>query len=169
MPKSPPDPLPGTPLTPLQVAKLDSAKSQATAKLRFYRVPDLYPPTFVPTTCTELFENSPLGKSGIDLLLNYAVFRNGEGVTATNGSTPCDRSGVSAWTTCCSHSPVIYICDEFASRSVSVATTTIIHELLHVAGQLEDGTSGAGPGNPPTSSQINDAVNAACASPTPVY
>jgi hypothetical protein len=41
----------------------------------------------------------------------------------------------------------------------------LIHEWLHRAGQLEDLTSTAGPGDPPTSDQIQAMVEEACNDP----
>ncbi len=41
----------------------------------------------------------------------------------------------------------------------------MIHELLHVAGQMENLTVTVGPGDPPTTAQIQQIVEEACANP----
>ena len=167
--KSLPNPLPGNPLTSQQVVKLNVAKNKAITKLRYYRIPDIYPPVNVPTTCSALFDNSPLGKTGVEILNEYSAFRNGEGVQNASGAKPCDNSSVGAWTTCCDHDRVVYLCGSFAGASTSYASTLLIHEALHVAGQMEDSSTTTGPGNPPTTNQLTKSVEAACDNPTPLY
>lgn len=168
--QSPPTNLPGDPIKPEHLTKFSLAKSAARSKLKRKRIPDFDPPTLAPTTCTEMFENSPLGMTGIDLLLNYAIFRDGQDVADASGVKPCKVSSArAAWTTCCSHDPVVYLCDGFYSLGSSSAAIVLIHELLHVAGQLEDGTTTTGPGNPPTTNQIQSTVTQACTNPEVVY
>lgn len=60
------------------------------------------------------------------------------------------------------HEPIIYLCNGFFEQTPELGAQIIIHELLHVAGQSEDGTPEAGPGDPPHSVDISDAVAQAC-------
>ena len=82
---------------------------------------------------------------------------------------PCDNVGTFAWLDP-NRGPndrYVFVCDralsDFPPQTVSLF---LIHESLHVAGQLEDQTTSNGPGNPPTSGQITDIVDEACDSPT---
>lgn len=162
-PQSPQSPAPCNPLTAPQQQRLNFAKSYARTKLSRVRVNSPEPAT-LPTTCTELFKHSPLGRSGLNLLDDYVVFRNGQNCSAPDGANPC-AEGKAAWTTCCGHRPEVFLCNSFANLSNSDAGLRLIHELLHVAGQIEDGSSTSGPGDPPTSGQINDIVRDACRDP----
>jgi hypothetical protein len=158
-------PAPCNPVPVARQPKLNSAIS--SAKTRLTRVGP--PENRQPTTCTTLFRNSPLGMPGLTLLDPnapfHAIFRYGENCTLPNGDQPCN-SGVAAAATCCTHSPYVYICDAFDNRTTTEAALLLIHELLHVAGQKEDTTTSAGPGDPPTTNQLNDVVRAACLNPT---
>lgn len=124
-----------------------------------------------PTTCTTLFRNSPLRLVPKDVLADSgsgfrAVFREAENCSLPGGqANPCS-TGSAAFTTCCTHSPYIYLCSEFFEMDATEASETLIHELLHVFGQREDNTTDTGPGNPPTTHQLNDVVRAACRNPT---
>ncbi len=122
-----------------------------------------------PTSCSMLFDNSPLGMSGVEILNGYVVFRRGEGVTHGSNVKPCENPTTGAWTTCCNHDRVIFLCDRFAGFATSFAATLLIHEGLHVAGQLEDTSPSTGPGDPPTAGQLTSAVEAACSDPMPFY
>jgi len=126
--------------------------------------PSLPPGTTLATTCSALFEGSPLGREGADLIQNYVVFRDGTGVKAPDGTKPCDAD-VRAWTTYGKHSPVVYLCDSFSTTNNTEAAYYLIHETLHVAGQMEDKDSAFGPGEPPNTAQIQAVVKDACADP----
>lgn len=168
-PAAPPSPLPGDAITAQQLTKLAAAKSAARSKVARRRIPGLDPPTLAPTTCTLLFENAPLQMTGVELLDSYVIFRGGQNVVGPLGNEPCSSGGTGAWTTCCDHSPIIYLCNEFSNLSSSTAGLILIHEMLHVAGQREDSNSTTGPGNPPNTAQISAAVMEACSNPTVVY
>jgi hypothetical protein len=118
-------------------------------------------PYYTPNECTKLFLNNPMGRMGADLVQNYVNPRYGQGVKASDGSTPCSQ-GVSAWTTCCAHDPDVMVCDSFKNLSTSAAAVIVIHETMHVAGQPEDKTSSVGPNDPPTTSQITARIKEAC-------
>lgn len=116
-----------------------------------------------PTECTDLFAANPLGKTGAYILGNYIVFRDGTGVKDAADVNVCATGSVSAWTKCCQHDPVVFICpSEFTDLSPSQRSTKLIHEALHVAGQFEDQDGSVGPGDPPNPSQIDAIVNGAC-------
>lgn len=166
-PSDPTTPAPCNPLTLQQTQKLNAAKPYARQKMSRIIVQNPEP-TPLPTTCTELFKNSPLRRSGVSLLDDYVIFRNGQNCEAPNGSEPC-AAGAAAWTTCCGHKREVFLCNSFTNLSSSTAGLRLIHELLHVAGQTEDGTSSHGPGDAPTSTQIDDLVREACQNPQVVY
>ena len=111
-PKQPPDTLPGMPLSGATLTNVSAAKSAAVTKLRGEKVTDEGTPkgTWLPTACTDLFLNSPLGIPGAQLLSNYIVFRDGTGVKDSSGVDVCGTNTVAAWTTCCQHDPVVFIC-----------------------------------------------------------
>lgn len=164
-PGSPTDPHPCNPVSGALLQKLTQAKTWATTKLSWIGPPE----NRQPTTCTHLFRNSPLGVSGKSLIDGsspfQAVFRNGQSCTLHNGDpSPCG-SGTAAVATCCEHSPYVYLCDSFADLSQTDAGIRLIHELLHVAGQKENTTPSTGPGDPPTTNQLNDLVREACLNP----
>lgn len=155
------DPVPADPLG----SKLSQARIWATQKLSWVGPFE----NRRPTTCTALFRNSPLGVAGKTLLDEnapfHAIFRKGENCTLPNGQpSPCSSS-IAAFTTCCNHSPYVYLCDSFADYSHTDGGIRLIHELLHVAGQREDTSTTTGPGNPPTTNQLNDLVREACLNP----
>jgi hypothetical protein len=164
-----PSPLPGMPLNPTTAQKLSSAKSAAIQKLKGDQEYDdgTGKPIWTPTACTDLFLNSPLSTAsnptpGAQLLGSYVVFRDGTGHRDANGIDQC-AAGVAAWTTCCRHDPIVFICPgKFNGASIDDRVKYLIHETLHVAGQMEDGDGTVGPGDPPNSDQINADVDAAC-------
>lgn len=118
--------------------------------------------TFEPNQCTDMFNNSPLGLKGGYLLGSYIIWRDGTGVRDADDMDVC-ATGVPAWTTCCSHSPVVFICPgKFNQLSATDRYLTLIHEALHVAGQMEDKDSTVGPNDPPSSTQIGSDVKSAC-------
>lgn len=119
-------------------------------------------PYYTPSECTQLFFNNEMGRLGADLIQNYVNFRRGEGVKAPDGSTPCNNPGISAWTTCCNHDPDVLVCDRFENLSTGDGAAILIHEVMHVAGQPEDTTTSAGPGDPPTTQDITASVKEAC-------
>lgn len=159
--KEAPPTLPGMPLSGTDKQLTDQAKSAATVKLRGTRIEDMKG-VFEPNQCTELFDNSPLNMRGLDLL-DYVIFRNGTGVRDPNDSSRVPCTTFAAWTTCCTHDRVVYVCpSNFNSMSRDARTAVLIHELLHVAGQREDLTNTSGPDDPPTTSQIQTIVKNAC-------
>lgn len=164
-PGAPVDPHPCNPVTGALSQKLTQAKAWANSHLSWIGPPE----NRQPTTCTHLFRNSPLHLSGKSLLDGaapfHAIFRNGQNCTLHNGEpSPCSSS-TAAVATCCEHSPYVYLCDSFAGLSQSDAGIRLLHELLHVAGQKEDSTPTTGPGDPPTTNQLNDLVREACLNP----
>jgi hypothetical protein len=163
-PASPPTPLPGNVLDPTTLNAVNGAKQSAISKVRGERVSDPGTPkgTWLPTKCTDLFLNSPLGYTGAYLLGNYLVYRDGTGVKDTAGVDQC-ALGRAAWTTCCQHDPIVYICStQFTRLSPDDRAKILIHEAMHVGGQQEDKNGSVGPGDPPNTGQISDAVNNAC-------
>jgi len=123
--------------------------------------PDASKYEFLPNTCADLFWGAPWSTNGQYLLHTYVAFRNGDGVTDPNGHVPCSE-GAAAWTTCCNHDKYIFLCNSFQNLSSSDRIYTVIHEVMHVAGQKEDTNSTFGPSNPPNPSQITAAVRSAC-------
>lgn len=143
--------------------ELDRAKTDAQAETRGDRVFNDGTGKYeiVENECSDLFNASPLDMRGPEVLANI-IWRGGEGVNDASGNAPCDQPGTALWTTCCSHSPYVFVCDSFKSLPSSTQTAIVIHEAMHVAGQLEDQDSTTGPGDPPNSTQITDQVKAAC-------
>lgn len=164
-----PSPLPGMPLDPTTSQKVSGAKNAAIQKLKGEQDfdPSSGKPIWLPTACTDLFLNSPFSTAtnptpGAQLLGGYVVFRDGTGYRDAAGIDQC-AAGAAAWTTCCRHDPVVFICPtKFNGASLDVRVKYLIHETLHVAGQREDQNGSVGPGDPPNSSQINADVDAAC-------
>ncbi len=132
------------------------AMNRALAKVRGKRI-SLRPPEYDDNECSLLFKNSPLGMTGEQLIDGYVDWGWGQG-------TPTCNAGYMAWTTSGTHSPSVRVCPTFFNSNISVnqRATTIIHEALHVAGQLENTNSQAGPGDPPNPSQIDQAIKDAC-------
>lgn len=119
--------------------------------------------TWLPTRCTDLFSDNPLGYPGAYILGSYITLRDGTGVRNENNVDVCATGNTSAWTKCCLHEPVVFVCpSQFVALSPSQRITKIIHETLHVAGQFENTNGSVGPGDPPNPAQIDDLVNEAC-------
>jgi hypothetical protein len=148
------------PLSGTTSLNFTTAKGVATTKLRGDLV-DTH--IYEPNQCTELFANSPMGTSGIDVL-GTITWRDGTGVKDADNNVPCNNAD--AWTQIPPdgrHARVVFICpSNFNSGTRNRRASIIIHEALHVAGQLEDSSGTVGPGNPPTSGQITANVTAAC-------
>ena len=157
-----PSTLPGQPLYNMASMAVSSAKSEAIDKLRGEKVPDMKG-VWEPNDCTRLFADNPMGRSGAYLLGSYVIFRDGTGVKDAAGVNQCATASVSAWTKCCQHERVIFICpSQFVGLSAAGRITKVIHETLHVAGQFENTNGTVGPGDPPNPSQIDALVNEAC-------
>ncbi|HEX7830041.1 MAG TPA: hypothetical protein VF787_10300 [Thermoanaerobaculia bacterium] len=167
--KMAPSPLPGMVLTPETNQKVSGAKTEGVKRLRGEQEFDegTGKPIWIPTACSDLFANSPMSSGtnplpGAQLLSTYVIFRDGTGVKDKDNRDRC-AEGAAAWTTCCSHDPVIFICPaKFNSASFDDRIKYLIHETLHVAGQMEDLDGTIGPDDPPNSGQINADVDAAC-------
>jgi len=136
----PPSPLPGNVLSGAADMAVRSAKGSAVTKLRGEKVPDMKN-TWLPTKCTDLFANAPLGRRGADLLGRDLIFRDGTGVRDSNNIDVCATGTASLWTQCCQHYPVVFVCSSFPNLSTKQRITKLIHEAMHVAGQLEDRTT----------------------------
>jgi hypothetical protein len=163
-PSTLPSTLPGTVLNPTTGQNVNNAKNAAIQKLRGTKIVDEGTPkgTFEPNACTNLFLNSPLGMTGGQILGSYVTFRDGTNVKDSNNVNVC-ATNVPAWTTCCNHDRIVYICPgSFNSMSANDRMWTLIHEALHVGGQLEDKDTTVGPNDPPNSSQIGADVKKAC-------
>ena len=108
--------------------------------------------------CAGLFQNSPLTENAL-WLLSKIQWRNGE----LDPAGFCTEPDVKAYYRHPSvHEPIVYLCDAFTGQTLSEAATTVIHELLHVAGQREDDTWQAGPGDYPISRGITFVIEEAC-------
>jgi hypothetical protein len=166
--QTPPSSLPGMPINSTTGMKLTPAKNEAIKRLKGdIETGDDGKPLVIPNKCSELFANSPMSSTtnqypGAQLLGNYIIFRDGTGVKDAQNRDRC-AEGVAAWTTCCLHDPVVFICpNQFNNASYENRIKYVIHEALHVAGQLEDGNGTTGPGDPPNSGQISSNVADAC-------
>jgi hypothetical protein len=152
---------PGTILTGEDWAAMDRARKAAFAKLRREKMLDAPPGSYEPNDCADLFNEAPWSENGAYIVNNYAVYRNGEGVTDHEGNVPCSE-GANAWTRCCNHSKYVFLCARFKSLPAGEMARVLIHEALHVAGQNEDHTYTVSATDAPTTSQISDAVRAVC-------
>ena len=147
-------------LTPTQNFAVTSARNQAVSWLVDLQGGGR-------TDCEALFGGSPLLKNSwvnhpVMLLSEYIIFANGEGVRDSTGSKPCSGA-VDAWTLCCGHSRIVFICNSFTDLGPRDRARRLIHEALHVAGQREENTDfTAGPNDPPHTQQIDQVVRAAC-------
>ena len=75
----------------------------------------------------------------------------------------CDEPEVAAFIpTNPPHQIIAYLCESFVLLNPRQAANVIIHETLHAAGQDEDRTASAGPGDPPSSPWISQAAGDAC-------
>jgi hypothetical protein len=154
---------PGTPPKPSLQFAINRAKDLARQRLKGDSQCCIGgKPYYTPNECTKLFIGNPLGTLGAGLLDNYVNFRDGTGVSGPGGTVPCSSGGTAMWTTCCQHDPDILVCSSFANLGVNDAAAIMIHEVLHVAGQPEDTTPTAGPGDPPTTGEITSRVKDAC-------
>jgi hypothetical protein len=163
-PQPPPTEQPCNPIPTEHLSKMETAKALAKSKLTRVKVGSTGGQT-LPTTCTVLFRNSPLGMSGLQLLESYANFRYGQGCDPPGPLTNGCGTG-SAFTSRGTHDRNIFVCNSFFNLgSHEARAEVLIHELLHTAGQDEDGTPYYGPGNAPTSSQLNGVVHEACSPP----
>lgn len=157
--KSAPSPLPEMVLNPVINARVSAAKTEAQRRLRGERVDK---GQWLPNRCTDLFADSPLGLTGAQMFA-YMVFRDGTGVKDGKNVDVCATGTVSAWTKCCEHDPVVFICpSKFGELPPDETVIKLIHEAMHVAGQLEDKNGSVGPGDPPNTGQIDDVVRKAC-------
>jgi hypothetical protein len=152
-------PAPGNALDVAQGAAVGRATTAAKNLLLGEYDTELH--RYTDNECTNLFDGSKLGKSGHGLLTSYIVFRSGDGVRDAAQNIPC-AGNVAAWTRCCSHSPYVFICPQFANLTSEQQTATLIHEAMHVAGQREDTNTTVGAGDPPSSANITNVVNRAC-------
>lgn len=82
--------------------------------------------------------------------------------------TPCQEANAPIAFVRSVNDRYVFLCDTFFGFAPSSASLLLIHELLHVAGQLEDLNGAAGPNNPPSSDAIQDEVENACTSPADV-
>ena len=156
----------GMPLPAELLPIVDRARNTAKTKIHGERVydPEFGKNIFVPNDCTKLFWGSQFSDDGYSLLNSYVVFREGSGVHDPNNpdSVPCSE-GKAAWTTCCNFSKYVYICgSNFSSQTASHQAMILIHEVMHVAGQLENKTGNQGDTTPPSPGQIDQAVKDAC-------
>lgn len=137
--------------------KFAEAKSNALTRVRMLGIRD----EKRHTSCSVLFQHSPLGLTGGALLGNYALFRY------DNGTVPGSICGphTFAWVNGSLGSRVIFICPSFFNIAPPDSSYMLIHELLHVAGQMENLSVTVGPGDPPTTAQIQQIVEEACANP----
>lgn len=156
--KNVPSPLPGNVLSPAATMAVGNAKDKAREMVRGTRIDK---GQWEPNHCTDLFAGNRLGLTGAQLLA-YMEYRDGTGVLDQNNVDVC-ATGKAAWTTCCQHDRVVFICSaKFLQLSTSERARKLLHEALHVAGQLEDKNGSVGPGNPPSTGQIDDLVRDAC-------
>jgi hypothetical protein len=156
----------GLPLNTELTMLVGRAANNAKTKLHGDRVndPEMGKNIYVPNNCTRLFQGSKFNEDGYSLLNGFVSFRSGDGVYDPNNPTsvPCNE-GRAAWTTCCTHSKYVYICGaSFSALTVNDQTKVVIHETLHVAGQLEAVGGNTGGTTPPSPAQIDQAVKDAC-------
>jgi len=137
--------------------KFNDAKSDALARVRMLGIRN----EKRHTSCSVLFEHSPLGLTGGAILGSYAIFRYDAG---TVPGSICSAQTF-AWVNGSLGSRVIFICPSFFNIAPPDSSYMLIHELLHVAGQMENLTVTVGPGDPPTTAQIQQIVEDACANP----
>lgn len=155
-----PSSAPGMPLVGVTSVNVNSASTTAKNLVAGDRDPSTG--FRIPNECTFLFNGNRLGKSASSIM-GSITYRSGVGLRDSSGNVPCD-GGVAAWTTCCDHSPYVFICDaEFNKMSSAMRAYILIHEGMHVGGQLENGTTTVtGPADPPNSDQITTTVRNAC-------
>jgi len=143
------------------------AKDRAIKKLRKVIIEPGPPRLLGDTTCSALLDDSPLGLSGVQLLSSYVRFRYGP-----SGTPECaaDRAFVRRNQ---DHDRYVILCRTFfdlAENDLDLAANVIIHELLHVGGHQEDGSTPVGPPDDyPTSQQISEVVTSACSPPVELF
>jgi hypothetical protein len=118
------------------------------------------------TTCSALFLNNKTGQDGF-YFANTTIYRNGTGMVI-NGWEPCapGPNNAALFLTTTNHSPYVFVCNSFLVFAPPDNAFHLIHEWLHRAGQLEEGTdTTAGPGDPPTTQLISAIVEEACDDP----
>jgi hypothetical protein len=164
--QNPSSPHPGGSLVgrdPLE-SRVTAAKSDAQGRLKRWKALD--GSTTKETTCSALFFGNKLGLPG-RTILGSAIFRYGQNYSV-NGVFPCTQiPGTYLFfdLTRGHHNPYVFVCDGFAQFAGESAGTMVIHEILHMSGQLEDPDGSLGPGDPPNSNQIQQTVEAACYDP----
>ena len=131
-----------------QMVLINSAMSLAIQKLR--NVPE----------CAALFDNSPLPLSG-ETVLRKIDWLNGQSVQQFNRCTEPDGPAA-YYADVGKHVPRIYVCDRIDRYTRQGLATLLIHEALHVAGQGEDWSPTAGPGDYPNAVGISFVVGDAC-------
>jgi hypothetical protein len=137
---------------------LNNAKNKARDVVRGERVGK---GEWIPNRCTDLFAGNALGLTGAQMLA-YMEFRDGTGVKNEKNVDVC-ATGMSAWTKCCLHEPVVFLCSaKFVALKPDERARKVLHEALHVAGQPEDTDGSVGPGDPPNTTQIDEIVRQAC-------
>jgi predicted metallopeptidase len=62
----------------------------------------------------------------------------------------------------CTHDKYVRVCDSFLSLSFNDRIAILIHEAMHVGGQIENPSGNTGGTTPPSSPQISDVVKLAC-------
>ena len=109
--------------------------------------------------CANLFSNAPLK---VEPLWLFRRIQWQDGEEDALGQCLEDPDTVAYYRSPGIHEPIIYLCDSFAALRNGTAALHLIHELLHAFGQIEDGTTTVGPGDFPTTGQINGVVLDAC-------
>ena len=146
---------------------LTIARDLASIKLRRVLIDPGPPHLYGDTTCSALFDESPLGQTGAQLLASYVRFRY-----APSGTPECAADWAFVRRNQ-DHDRYIILCRLFfdtAENNPDFAANVLIHELLHVGGQQEDGTISAGPPDDyPTTTQLREVVNSACSPPVDLF
>lgn len=155
-----PSSAPGMPLSGITLMNVNNAHNNAKILVAGDYDPDSR--FWLPNECTALFNGNKMGVSARGIM-DYVVYRSGVGHQDASGNVPCN-GGVSAWTTCCTHTKYVFICDSrFNNLPAAERAYYLIHEAMHVGGQLENGTGTVtGPSDPPNSDQITAEVKKAC-------
>lgn len=163
----------GTPATRLNNAIAAATGSAGKLRLRCHKDPLTQVNMCWETTCTAMFLNNKLHMPGLQVA-GSVVFRYGQSYSyLKNGQPafPCTNgSGTIAFVdpNRGPHDRYIFLCAPFFDFGAADAAEFLIHEMLHVAGQGENGTVTAGPGDPPNSNSITEAVSDACGAPAQI-
>lgn len=157
--------------------RLNRAKTAASNMLglKCHKDPVTQQTTCWETTCTTLFANNPTHQPGRNLQ-GGVIYRMGQGYSVIrNGQPyyPCQDPSLPALAFRDAargpHDRYVFLCDSFFLLADPADTgLVLVHEILHFGGQNEDLTPVVGVGNPPTTNQISDAVEAACTAPQEV-